>query len=78
MSDKERIIDTIAKTFKKDAGELSDGTRMKEDLNAKSGDYFGVIAVMEEMTGKKVTYAQLRKRKTLGEIVSFVAELKTQ
>lgn len=76
MTDNEKIIEAIAKTFKKDVSEITGETRMKEDLNAKSANYFSVIAVLEEMTGKKITYAQLRKYKTVNDICEFVASLK--
>lgn len=78
MTDGEKIIETIAKAVKADPATINDETKMKEDLNFKSSNYFSVIAVLEEMTNKKVTYAQLRKYKTVGDIKKFVEELKAQ
>lgn len=76
MDDREKMKQAIADTFKKDASEIQKELRLKEDLLAKSGHYFSIIAALEEITGKKVTYAQLRRCKTVGEIYAFEEILK--
>jgi len=78
MTDSERIFEAVATTFKVDVNELSEETLMKEDLNVKSSQYFTIIAVVEELAGKKVTYAQIRKCKTIGEIIQFAEKLKEE
>ena len=50
---KEEFFKEIAGIFNKDVSELTDETSYIEELNASSGDYFAVIAAIEEITDVK-------------------------
>jgi acyl carrier protein len=76
MSMKDEFYEQVADIFKKDVGDLTDETRYKEDLNAKSGDYFAVIAAVEELCDHQFTFAQLRKFATLGETAKQMESVK--
>lgn len=78
MDDALHIKETIATAFKVDVATITDETRLKEDLNAKSSGYFTIIAELEELADKKVTYAQLRKCKTVGDVCAFLEQLKAE
>ena len=75
MSNKEKLIEAIAKTFNKDIGEIHDETRFKEDLLAKSTHYFTLIAVLESLSDKSTTYAKIRKCTTVAEMYDFLGQL---
>lgn len=68
----------LAKIFDKDPGEFTPATRFKEDLQATSMQKFTLVAVVEELTGTSTTYGQLNRRKTVGDLLDYIAELINQ
>ena len=75
MDGRQQLLEGIAQACKIDVSELREDMTMNEDLHAKSGTYFAIIAVLEALTDQKVKYATLRKRKTVGEIIELYEEL---
>jgi acyl carrier protein len=75
MSIREEIFETAAKACRVDPATLSDETRLNEDLRVKSAHLFAIIATIEEITGETVAFGEIRKLKTLGEIVSLAENL---
>jgi len=70
------IMEIIAKTFAVDVCTLSTETRFNEDLDAESLQKFMIVADIEEITGKKITYQKFNKNcKTIGETIAFVKSL---
>lgn len=69
------LMQDISKVFEKEVGALSRDTRLREDLNAKSMQKLAIAASVEELTGKRVSYAQINNCKTLGEVIEFAETL---
>jgi len=55
--------------------QLKNETRFKEDLNATSLQYMGMISIISELTGKELSYAAMRKYKTVGDVIGFLETL---
>ena len=47
----------------------------KEDLNATSLQYMGMISVIAELTGHEISYAKMRKYKTVGDAIELLESL---
>lgn len=74
----ERVLQVIARIFKKDVSELSRDTRFVEDLNAKSVNFAQLIAVLEDEFKIAIPFMEARRRKTIGEAIDFVVFLRTR
>lgn len=72
MFDSAAFFDTIAKIFNKDAASLSEETDIHADLGATSQSLFAMSALLEKMTGKKVSYADINVCNTLGQVIDLV------
>jgi len=72
----ERVISAIARIFKKDPAELTGDTRFVEDLGAKSVNIAQLIAVLEDDFGVAIPFMEARRRKTVGEAIDFVMQLR--
>jgi len=71
----EKLLQEIAKLIDKDVGELSVDKRFNEELGADSSHKFMIVAVIEELTGKRTTYQKFNKCKTIGEALVFMSSL---
>lgn len=71
-----KFYENIAQIFGKKPEELSRETRFVEDLHSKSQLVWAVAAVMEQLAGASVTYADANNFKTLGEALDHIEELK--
>ena len=80
MVTQEKIADTVvsevARIFKVDPAELSRDTRFAEDLGAKSVNIAQLIAVLEDDFGIAIPFMEARRRRTVGEAIDFVTELR--
>jgi acyl carrier protein len=71
-----RVMNEVARIFKKDVHELTRNTRFVEDLDAKSLNIVELIAVLENEFETEIPYAQARRRKTVGEAIDLVISLR--
>ena len=71
MFDEKEFYKTVGNMFGKDPAELSRETKIKEDLKATSQMLFGVSAMLEKLTGKKVTFADINNCATLGDAIAL-------
>jgi len=71
----DKFLKEIALLFELDADQINKEIRFKEDLNATSLQYMGVISVIAELTGHEINYAKLRKYKTMGDVMEFLETL---
>ncbi len=74
----ETVITEVARIFKKDPGELTRDTRFVEDLQAKSMNIAQLIAVLEDDFGIAIPFMEARRRRTVGEAIDFVTELRNR
>jgi acyl carrier protein len=72
----ETVMREVARIFKTDAADVSRETRFVEDLNAKSLNIAQLIAVLEDDFGISIPFMEARRRRTVGEAIDFVTELR--
>ena len=82
MKIEERIskffLETVARIFRKEVSELSRETRFIEDLQAKSVNIVELVALLQNEFGIEIPMAKVRRRKTVGEAIDFVVELRSR
>jgi acyl carrier protein len=71
----EKLIARTAAVFKKNPVELSEGTNFIDDLKAKSVNMVQIISVLEDEYDIEITFMEARRKKTIGEMVDYIAEL---
>ena len=71
----EKLIARTAVVFKKDPSELKPETNFIDDLKAKSVNMVQIITVMEDAFDVEITYMEARRKKTIGELAGYIAEL---
>ncbi len=71
----ERMIQRAAQVFKKDPGELSADTDFVADLKAKSVNLVQIITVLGDEYDMEIPFMEFRRKKTLGEAATFIAQL---
>ncbi len=74
MLDEKTFYAYIGKMFGKDAEALGPTTRLHEDLDATSQQYFGVSALLEKLTGEKIGFAQINNCTTLADVIELTQE----
>ena len=70
-----KFIREVCLLFELTEEEMNRDMRFKEDLNATSLQYMGMISVMTELTGQDISYAKMRKYKTMGEAIDLFESL---
>ena len=71
----QKIIERTALVFKKAPGELNENTNFTEDLKAKSVNMVQIITVLESEYEVEITFMEAKRRKTIGELAGYIAEL---
>jgi acyl carrier protein len=71
----EKLIVRTATVFKKKSAELSTETNFIEDLKAKSVNMVQIISVLEDEYDVEITFMEARRKKTIGEMADYIAEL---
>lgn len=71
MVDRNTFFSYIARVFRVDQSTLSEDTRLRDDLGATSQALFTVSALMEKLSGKAVSYADVNGCDTLGEVLDL-------
>lgn len=78
MTDQEKLYDAVAKAFNVPVESLTPETRFTDDLHARSRNMYMVAAVLEEITGKTITYPMIHNYKTLGEMTEYMERMKEE
>lgn len=69
------VVDAVARIFRKDVSELTPGIRFLEDLHAKSVNIVELVAVLQDHFQIEIPMMKVRRQKTIGEAVEFIAGL---
>ena len=69
------FVRELSLLFDKQPGELGGNTRLREDLNAKSAHYFGMIGTIEDLTNKSPTYAEVKSCTTIDDVIKLFHSL---
>lgn len=72
---KDTIYEAIAKTLNVDVSTLTDETNLVADLKAKSTNFVHIVSAIEKTYNLTVPFMQLRRQKTIGDMIEFVTEL---
>jgi acyl carrier protein len=64
----------LAEELEIEAGEIEEGTRFKEDLDADSLDLYELVMELEDRYGISISEEQAARIKTVGDAVDFVLE----
>lgn len=72
---REDFINELTMLFAKKPGELDMSARLRDDLNAKSLHYMGIVGTVEELTGKTIDYVQVHNCATIGDVVKMFETL---
>ena len=68
------VREHLAEELEVDIGEITEGTRFKEDLDADSLDLYELVMELEDRYGIKVSEQQAARIETVGDAVGFVLE----
>ena len=71
----EALISRVAAVFGKDVSEISEDTRFKEDLGAKSTQITQITVHMEDLIDAEVPYMQFNRKATVGEAADYLFSL---
>ena len=67
----EKIIQMFAANYEKDASSISVDTNLNEDLQSKSLNMFGLLAMLECELGSAPSFTEANDLKTVGDFVNF-------
>ena len=68
------VREHLAEELEVDAGEIGEGTRFKEDLDADSLDLYELVMELEDRYGVAISEEQASRIATVGDAVDFVIE----
>lgn len=71
----EKMVERASQIFKKAPGELTGETKFVDDLKAKSVNYVQIITILADTFDVDIPFMEFRRKKTLGEAASYVAQL---
>jgi acyl carrier protein len=70
-----KIVERICEIFGKKESEVSETTRLVEDLGAKSGNLTQLTTFLEDEFDVEVPFMEFRRKATVGEAAEYVLSL---
>jgi acyl carrier protein len=71
----EAVVREMSEMFDLDRAKLTPSTRLFEDLDLDSIDAIDMAVKMQQLTGKRVTEAALRKVRTVGDVIELLGKM---
>lgn len=71
--DKERVIEIIAEQLNMNKEEITEDTKLSEDLGADSLDLFQIIMALEEEYGIEIPTEDAEGIKTINDIITYLS-----
>ncbi len=69
------LYKAVSAAMERPVDQLSDSTELVKDLGAKSVNMVRIISVLEDELDLDVSFQELRRRKTIGDIIEYLVEL---
>jgi acyl carrier protein len=69
------MYETISTTMNRPIEELTDDTQLIADLGAKSVNFVRIISALEDEFDLEIPFMEFRRKKTIGEAISYVVQL---
>lgn len=69
---KQKYLKQVYEIFDGDAESLPLTANLREDLNTKSSQYIAMMGVIQDLTGKRVKYGEIRRCNTLEDTVALL------
>jgi acyl carrier protein len=69
----QKVRDHLSAELEVPAGEISESTRFRDDLDADSLDLYELVMELEDTYGIKVSEEEAARIETVGQAVDFVA-----
>jgi len=70
----EKVREHLAAELEVDPGEIREGTRFREDLDADSLDLYELVMELEDSYGIRMSEEEAARIETVGQAVDFVLE----
>jgi acyl carrier protein len=71
----EVLYKAISAAMNKPVAELADSTQLVADLGAKSANLVRIISVLEDELDLDVSFQDISRKKTIGDIVDYLVAL---
>jgi acyl carrier protein len=71
----EVLYKAISAALNKPVAELTDATQLVADLGAKSANLVRIISVLEDELDLDVSFQDISRKKTIGDIVDYLVAL---
>jgi acyl carrier protein len=71
---REKVVETIAKSFKKEPNEITDDKSFQDDFGADSLEIVELVMALEEEFGIDISEEDADKIRTVGDAVQFIAK----
>mgnify|MGYP004494463657 CR=1 FL=1 len=68
----EKLIELLAKQFKKDPSTINENTRIIEDLGADSLDVVELLMTLEDDYGITIPDDEIQEIKTIGDVEKYI------
>lgn len=68
-----KVVDTIAKSFKLEADQVTDEKSFQDDLGADSLETVELVMALEEEFGIEISDEDAEKIRTVGDAVNFIS-----
>ena len=68
----EKLIELLAKHFKKDPSTINENTRIIEDLGADSLDVVELLMTLEDDYGITIPDDEIQEIKTIGDVEKYI------
>lgn len=78
MNDKkktDKFLRELNSIFEKEPGQINEDTLLRDDLNAASIHYFGIIGAIKELTNRDIPYSKVKACNNISELIALFEKL---
>lgn len=71
-----KVVEDVATVFNKNISEINRETKLYDELDAKSLNFVSLMGLFEEQFEVMMSFAELQRAQTVGEIIDIVVRLR--